>query len=34
MIAQLRERYRDIVHHLYLLEIALPRAKVRVEYVD
>lgn len=34
MIAQLRERYGDVVHPLYLLEIALPRAKVRMEYVD
>lgn len=34
MIAQFRERYRDIVHLLYLLEIVLPRTKVRNEYID
>jgi len=34
MIAHLRDRYRDIVHPLDRLEIAFPRAKVRMEYVD
>ena len=34
MIAQLRERYRDIIHTLDRLEIALPLAKVRMEYID
>jgi hypothetical protein len=34
MIAQLRERYRDIIHTLGRLEIALPMTKVRIEYID
>jgi len=34
MIAQLRERYRDIIHTLDRLEIAIPMAKVRMEYID
>jgi len=34
MIAHLRDRYRDIVHLLDRLEIAFPRVKVRMEYVD
>jgi len=34
MIAHLRDRYRDIIHPLDRLEIAFPRANVRIEYVD